>query len=84
MTHDIFEHRYQYLNTRETLAQLLKFNVTPIINENDTVAVDQLRIGDNDTLSARVAIMCEANWLFMLTDVPYLYTSNPRVYYYLI
>ena len=50
----------------------------PIVNENDTVAVEELRFGDNDTLSAQVAALVEAQWLFLLTDVDGLYTANPN------
>jgi hypothetical protein len=52
--------------------------VIPIVNENDTVAVQELRIGDNDTLSAQVATLVQADWLFLLTDVPNLFTANPN------
>ncbi len=70
--------RNQYINARNTFDELLKFGVVPIVNENDTVAVEQLRFGDNDTLSAHVAILVQAHWLFLMTDVNALYTANPR------
>lgn len=75
---DVFAHRHQYLNTRNTFRALFNYGVVPVANENDTVAIEELRIGDNDTLSAKIAVMCEADWLFLLTDVPCLYSENPR------
>eukprot|EP01083_Nonionella_stella_P050980 135397_1 len=69
--------RSQYINTQNTFSELLKMNVVPIVNENDTVAVEELRFGDNDRLAAMVAMMLQASWFFMLTDVDGLYTSNP-------
>ena len=52
--------------------------VVPVVNENDTVAVEELKFGDNDTLSAQVAALVDARWLFLLTDVDGLYTANPH------
>jgi len=78
LTLDNFANRGQYLNARNTFDELLKFGVIPIVNENDTVAVEQLRFGDNDTLSAQVATVLRADWLFLLTDVDCLYTANPN------
>ena len=66
------------MNGRDTLQELLAYGVIPIVNENDTVAVEELRFGDNDRLSALVAGMVDAEWLFLMTDVNGLYTSNPR------
>ena len=71
--------RSTYYNAMNTFHELLEYGVIPIVNENDTVAVEQLRIGDNDTLSAQVATLVHADWLFLLTDVDALYTSNPNV-----
>ena len=71
--------RSQYLNARSTFLQLLALGVVPIVNENDTVAVDELRYGDNDTLSAQVAALVHSEYLFLLTDVDGLYTANPSV-----
>eukprot|EP00201_Polytomella_parva_P021268 CAMPEP_0175045594 /NCGR_PEP_ID=MMETSP0052_2-20121109/4519_1 /TAXON_ID=51329 ORGANISM="Polytomella parva, Strain SAG 63-3" /NCGR_SAMPLE_ID=MMETSP0052_2 /ASSEMBLY_ACC=CAM_ASM_000194 /LENGTH=224 /DNA_ID=CAMNT_0016309161 /DNA_START=303 /DNA_END=976 /DNA_ORIENTATION=+ len=68
----------QFYNARNTFAQLLAYGVVPVVNENDTVAVQELRFGDNDTLSAKVAALVEADYLFLLTDVDCLYTANPR------
>ncbi|WP_299489120.1 glutamate 5-kinase [Acaryochloris sp. IP29b_bin.137] len=71
--------RSRYINASNTLQELLKLGVIPIVNENDTVAVDELlRFGDNDTLSALVAGLVQADWLFILTDVDRLYSADPR------
>lgn len=70
--------RSQYKNASSTFEELLKMKVIPVVNENDTVATTELRFGDNDTLSAQVAIMIGADWLFLLTDVDCLYTANPN------
>lgn len=70
--------RSGYVNAYNTFQQLLKLGVIPIVNENDTVAVDELKFGDNDTLSALVASLVEADWLFLLTDVDKLYSADPR------
>lgn len=69
--------RSQYLNARATFHQLIRRGAVPVVNENDSVSVEQLRYGDNDTLSAQVAALVEANALFLLTDVDALYTANP-------
>eukprot|EP00210_Caulerpa_lentillifera_P001639 g1576.t2 len=78
LTNDNFVTHHHFLNARNTFLELMSYGVVPIVNENDTIAVEQLCIGDNDTLAARVAIMCEADWLVMCTDVDCLYTANPR------
>jgi glutamate 5-kinase len=70
--------RASYVNAYETFRQLFQLQVIPIVNENDTVAVEELKFGDNDTLSALVAGMVEADWLFLLTDVDRLYSADPR------
>ena len=69
--------RSQYTNAQNTLSQLLSFNVVPIVNENDTVAVQELKFGDNDSLSAQVAALLGARMLILLTDVDGLFTGNP-------
>ena len=71
------EDRRRYLNTRATLAQLLGLGVVPIVNENDTVATDEIRYGDNDRLAAQVAVTVGADQLVLLSDVDGLYTANP-------
>ena len=73
------ENRRRYLNSRATLATLLADGVVPIINENDTVATDEIRFGDNDRLAAQVAVMSGADILVLLSDVDGLYTGDPRV-----
>lgn len=70
--------RVRYLNVHHTFEQLLEMGVIPIVNENDTVATDELKFGDNDTLSALVASMVQAQWLILLTDVDRLYSSDPN------
>ena len=67
----------QYINSRNALTALLDMGVIPIINENDAVAVDELKIGDNDTLSAIVATLVDADLLIILSDIDGLYTANP-------
>lgn len=71
--------RQHYINVYSTFQELLELGVVPIVNENDTVAVEELKFGDNDTLSALVASIIEADWLFLLTDVDRLYSANPRL-----
>lgn len=70
--------RHRYVNAYRTFQTLLELGVVPIVNENDTLAVDELKFGDNDTLSALVASVVEADWLFLLTDVDRLYSADPR------
>jgi len=78
LTHDDLADRKRYLNARSTLATLLKMRVIPVINENDTVATDEIRFGDNDTLAALVANLIDADLLVILTDQAGLYTADPR------
>lgn len=73
------ENRRRYLNTRRTLGTLLDLGVVPIVNENDTVATDEIRYGDNDRLAAQVASITGADALVLLSDVDGLYTANPRL-----
>lgn len=70
--------RTQYLNAQNTLSELLSMGVIPIVNENDTLAVSEIKFGDNDTLSAITAAMVQADYLFLMTDVDSLYDKNPR------
>ena len=72
------EDRRRYLNTRATMETLLGLGVVPIVNENDTVATDEIRYGDNDRLAAQVAITIGADQLALLSDVDGLYTGNPH------
>jgi glutamate 5-kinase len=78
LTHEDLADRTRYLNARSTLRKLLELRVVPIINENDTVATDEIRLGDNDTLGALVTNLIEADCLIILTDQPGLYTADPR------
>ena len=71
--------RSSYVNVSNTFNALLDLGVIPIVNENDTVATDELKFGDNDTLSALVASLVKADWLFLLTDVDKLYSADPRI-----
>jgi len=78
LTHDDISNRRRYLNARNTLRTLLALKTLPIVNENDTVAMDEIRLGDNDTLAALVANLIEADLLVILTDQKGLYTKDPR------
>jgi glutamate 5-kinase len=71
--------RTAYVNAYNTFQALFELGVIAIVNENDTVAIDELKFGDNDTLSALVASLVEADWLFLLTDVDRLYSTDPRL-----
>ncbi|MFQ5622975.1 MAG: glutamate 5-kinase [Paracoccaceae bacterium] len=72
------ENRRRYLNSRATLASLREMGVVPVVNENDTVATDEIRFGDNDRLAAQVASLVGANVLVLLSDIDGLYTADPR------
>jgi glutamate 5-kinase len=78
LTLDNLANRDQYVNARNTFHELLAYGAVPVVNENDTVAVQELRFGDNDTLSAQVAALVGADYLFLMTDVDALYTGDPR------
>lgn len=78
LTRDDIEDRKRFIHIRNTMMSLLRHGIVPIVNENDTVAVDEIRIGDNDTLASLVALVAEANRLVLLTDIDGLYTSNPK------
>ncbi|MFA8443205.1 glutamate 5-kinase [Yoonia sp.] len=71
--------RRRYLNSRATMETMLGLGVTPIVNENDTIATDEIRYGDNDRLAAQVAVTVGADQLILLSDVDGLYTGNPKV-----
>ncbi len=70
--------RRRYLNTRATLEQLLSLGVVPIVNENDTIATDEIRYGDNDRLAAQIAVTTGADHLVLLSDVDGFYSANPK------
>lgn len=72
------EDRRRFLNARDTLQALLEHRLVPIINENDAVAIEEIKVGDNDNLSALVTILAEADLLLLLTDQPGLFTADPR------
>ena len=78
LTLDDSEERRRYLNARQTMATLLGLKAVPVINENDTVATDEIRFGDNDRLGARVAEMISADTFVLLSDIDGLYTGDPR------
>jgi len=78
LTREDFENRMRYINTRNTILSLLQQGVVPIINENDTVSVEEIQFGDNDTLASLVAIKVEADLLIILTDVEGLCTGDPN------
>ncbi|MDH4275384.1 MAG: glutamate 5-kinase [Gammaproteobacteria bacterium] len=78
LTHDDLAHRQRYLNARSTLWTLLQLGVIPVVNENDTVATDEIKFGDNDTLAALVANLVEADLLIILTDQEGLFDKDPR------
>lgn len=78
LTHGDLSDRRRFLNARNTLSALLDFNVTPVINENDTVSVDEIKFGDNDILSAKVTNIMSAELLVILSDVDGFYLSDPR------
>ena len=80
LTHDDIADRGRYLNARSALRTLLELDVVPIINENDSVATDEIRFGDNDSLAGLVANLAEADRLIILTDQPGLYDRDPRQY----
>jgi glutamate 5-kinase len=79
LSHDDLADRQRYLNARSTLITLLQLKTVPIVNENDTVATEEIRFGDNDSLAAMVANLVEADLLIILTDQQGLYQSDPRV-----
>lgn len=78
LTHDDLVNRTRYLNARSTLRKLISLGVIPVVNENDTVAFEELRFGDNDTLAALVANLVEAELLVILTDQAGIYDCDPR------
>ncbi len=79
LTHEDVADRGRYLNARSTLNSLLEFGVVPVVNENDTVATDEIRLGDNDTLAALTVNLTEADVLVLLTDQDGLYEADPRL-----
>ncbi|WP_350558772.1 glutamate 5-kinase [Psychrobacter sp. CAL346-MNA-CIBAN-0220] len=78
LTHDDLSNRSRYLNTTSALTQLLEWRVLPVINENDTITIDEIKFGDNDTLGAMAAAMVNADLYIILTDQEGVFTDNPR------
>ncbi|KAF0567963.1 MULTISPECIES: glutamate 5-kinase [Psychrobacter] len=78
LTHDDLSNRSRYLNTTGALTQLLEWRVLPVINENDTITIDEIKFGDNDTLGAMAAAMVNADLYIILTDQEGVFTDNPR------
>jgi glutamate 5-kinase len=78
LTGEDLNNRKRYLNARNTLNTLLSWKVVPIINENDTVMVEEIKLGDNDNLSAMITLLMDADFLINLTDIDGLYTKDPR------
>jgi glutamate 5-kinase len=79
ITHGDLKDRQRYINIKNTLRILLENNIIPIVNENDTVATEELKVGDNDNLAALVALVAEADSLFILSDVNGVYEQDPRI-----
>ncbi|MCF8706510.1 glutamate 5-kinase [Rhizorhapis sp. SPR117] len=80
VTLDDLEHRRRYLNASATLERLLGLGVVPVVNENDSVATEEIRFGDNDRLAARIAQAADASAVVLLSDIDGLYTANPHKY----
>lgn len=80
LTSDDLNNRKRYLNARNTLNTLLAWKVVPIINENDTIMVEEIKLGDNDNLSAMITLLMDADFLINLTDIDGLYTMDPRTH----
>ncbi|MBF0232478.1 MAG: glutamate 5-kinase [Desulfamplus sp.] len=80
LTREDLSHRRRYLNARNTLNQLLAWNIIPIINENDTVVFEEIKLGDNDNLAAMITLLMDADILVNLTDIDGLYDKDPRVH----
>ena len=78
LTHADFQNRQRYLNAGATFRSMMELDVLPVVNENDTVAVDEIRFGDNDSLAAMVTNLIDADLLVLLTDQEGLYDDNPR------
>lgn len=80
LTKDVVEHPERNRNAKNTFNALLRMNVIPIVNENDTVSTEEIVFGDNDTLSATVAVLAEADLLILLSDIDGLYDKDPRTH----
>ena len=80
LTHEDTTRREQYLNIKNTIRNLIELKVIPLVNENDSVAADEIKFGDNDRLAAMVAVLAEADILVILTDIEGMYDKDPRIY----
>lgn len=80
ITHSDLKNRERYINIKNTLRILLENDIIPVVNENDTVATDELKVGDNDNLAALVALVSEADCLIILSDIDGLYNKNPKTH----
>jgi glutamate 5-kinase len=80
LTHSDMQNRRRYLNARHAIERMMALNVIPVINENDTVSVDEIKFGDNDTLAGLVAGLCSADALIILSDVDGLFSADPRLH----
>ncbi len=78
LTGEDLNNRKRYLNARNTINMLMNWKVVPIINENDTIMVDEIKLGDNDNLAAMITLLMDADFLFILTDIDGLYNKDPR------
>jgi glutamate 5-kinase len=78
LTGDDLNNRKRYLNARNTLHTLMDWKIVPIVNENDTIMVEEIKLGDNDNLAAMIALLMDADFLFILTDIDGLYNKDPR------
>ncbi|MFO7751410.1 MAG: glutamate 5-kinase [Desulfobacteraceae bacterium] len=78
LTRDDLSHRRRFLNARNTINQLLDWNIIPVINENDTVVIEEIKLGDNDNLAALITLLMDADLLINLTDIQGLYNKDPR------
>lgn len=78
LTGDDLTNRKRYLNARNTLHTLMEWKIVPIINENDTIMVEEIKLGDNDNLAAMITLLMDADFLFILTDIDGLYDKDPR------
>lgn len=78
LNHDDFDDRHRLMNLNHTINALLNYGVVPIINENDALAVDEIKVGDNDTLASLIVPLVEAQLLILVSDIDGLYTGNPH------
>ncbi|MFO7883811.1 MAG: glutamate 5-kinase [Desulfobacteraceae bacterium] len=80
LTRDDLSHRRRFLNARNTINQLLEWKIIPVINENDTVVIEEIKLGDNDNLAALITLLMDADLLINLTDIDGLYNKDPRTH----